>query len=110
MDPARWVPAHTGGADLSSLSKTWSVLSPVPAHTGGADLSWRAWRLTARISVPAHTGGADLSKIVQDVDGSAVVVPAHTGGADLSKDIHFKLIPPLLRPRPHGRGGFKSGC
>ena len=33
------VPAHTGGADLSSSLMTAVPPCSVPAHTGGADLS-----------------------------------------------------------------------
>ena len=34
------------------------------------------------------------------------IVPAHTGGADLSTAV-AEADPLDLRPRPHGRGGFK---
>ena len=34
------VPAHTGGADLSSSLMTAVPPCSVPAHTGGADLSF----------------------------------------------------------------------
>ena len=34
-----WVPAHTGGADLSVDDNAVLLGDLVPAHTGGADLS-----------------------------------------------------------------------
>ena len=57
-------------------------------------------------SVPAHTGGADLSWD-DDAQVASEIVPAHTGGADLSV---FAMFADFVRsrPRPHGRGGFKS--
>ena len=52
-----------------------------------------------------HTGGADLSNIFDDIC-KIVKVPAHTGGADLS-GFEYAGIDENIRPRPHGRGGFK---
>ena len=130
IDDKHVVPAHTGGADLSSSSSTSGSRSSVPAHTGGADLSpqlvtitqsdfggprphgrggFKSWPVRPRSSwpvVPAHTGGADLSCFSADKNRIYVCPRPHgRGGFKFHLCIQEAV---LARPRPHGRGGFKS--
>ena len=57
-----WVPAHTGGADLSKITLADGTVldGPRPHGRGGFKCIWGR-RVIAGTCVPAHTGGADLS-------------------------------------------------
>ena len=103
----RRVPAHTGGADLSSKAETKAeaAISPRPHGRGGFKFEELHMLLDAALRPRPH-GRGGFKYRVQPAGRRHGAVPAHTGGADLSRTgILFEEM--IRGPRPHGRGGFK---
>ena len=91
---------------MDSISVVFTIPNPCPkVNPSVSKISLPLQYAVNPFSVPAHTGGADLSFCLS-VAVLIYPVPAHTGGADLSKMMWMKFIT-HVRPRPHGRGGFK---